>query len=89
MEYAALDSMLYYHLGLGLEFSELQRLAEANTAQFSPEQVGLLRNWIMRSEYKRRQSPMPFKISQSTFGLERRFPIGHTPKSENSGDSND
>ncbi len=89
MKYASLDSMLYYHLGLGLEFSELQRLAEANTAQFSPEQVGLLRDWIMRSEYKRRQSPMPFKISQSTFGLERRFPIGRTPMSENSEQSKD
>lgn len=42
---------------------------------FDPKDVAMIRIWLDRAEYKRRQSPPGVKITMNSFGRERRMPI--------------
>ena len=52
-----------------------QSVAQLVTEGFDGETVQIVRHWLDRAEYKRRQAPPGVKITKNSFGRERRMPI--------------
>jgi NAD+ synthase (glutamine-hydrolysing) len=69
-EYAILDKILFNFIDLEKSVSEM--VSELAIDRQLLESIIAM---VSRSEYKRRQSPMPFMVSEKVFGDARRLPI--------------
>lgn len=69
-EYGVLDSILYYYIEKNRTYTEI-----LNLKRFDPRTVSRVITLVDKSEYKRRQAPPGIKISEVSFGKDRRMPI--------------
>jgi len=67
--YEILDEILYYYIDQKYSSSQIKELG------FSQNTINRVIKLVNHNEYKRRQSPIGIRISESSFGKDRRHPI--------------
>lgn len=70
-EYEVLDTVLAMIIDADMSYQEIVNKG------FDSKMVSAIINMVDKSEYKRRQSAIGTKISQKSFGRERRYPLIH------------